>query len=161
MESSEYLYTVAEVAVALVGFAGIVIALRHRQSGLSGRDRSLVTDMVERGLAALFFALLPLLLVFLGLGSASVWPYCSGLLAAYITVAGVRSIRARFVARAPVRPAIFYGRFGASGVVILVQLANAFDVVLTSGVGWYLLGVTWLLVLSAFVFTLVLRESAA
>ena len=63
MESSEYLYTVAEVAVALVGFAGIVIALRHRESGLSGLDRSFVTDMVQRGLAALFFALLPLLLV--------------------------------------------------------------------------------------------------
>ncbi len=117
--------------------------------------------MVERGLAAVFFALLPLLVVFLGVGSASVWRYSSGLLAAYIIFAGSRSLRARMAARNPVGPAIFYGRFAASGLVILVQLANAFDVLLTSGVGWYLVGVTWLLVLSALCFTLVLRGGAA
>ena len=138
-----------------------MLALRNQRGGLSGLDRSFVTDMVERGLAAVFFAFLPLLLVFLGLSSASVWPFSSGLLSVYLIVVGVQSLRVRFGAAVVVRPAIYYGRLGASASVVLIQLANTFDVGLSSGVGWYLLGVTWLLMLSAFVFILVLRGGAA
>ena len=48
MEGSEYMYSAAEVGVALAGFAALVIAIRQRAgSPLSDTDRVLVASLVE------------------------------------------------------------------------------------------------------------------
>ena len=93
MEGSEYLYTVAEVSVAFVGFAAIVIAVRLRSKELDEFERILVAWLVERALAALGFALLPNLLHYFGVPLETALPIGSGLLAAYFSTVFVRMLR--------------------------------------------------------------------
>ncbi len=53
LEGSEYMYTTAEIGVALAGFAALVISFRQRQdSSLTDADRLVVASLVERGLMA-------------------------------------------------------------------------------------------------------------
>ena len=164
MEASDYLLTTAEVAVAFVGFAAIVVAIRERANPLESSARLLLGWMVERGLAALFFALLPLLLGFLGVAEGLIWRLgCAGIFL-YILSALVRSIRAWLTdsgIRALIDPINYYLRATAIGIVGVVQLLAALGVGLTASVGWYLFGVSWLLVQSAMVFITIMRGRAA
>ncbi len=68
MEGSEYLYTIAEVSIAIVGFSAVVVVFRNRgEQALSRLELRLISFMIERGFAALFLSLLPVLLAHLGL----------------------------------------------------------------------------------------------
>jgi hypothetical protein len=79
MEESDYLYTLAEIAISFVGFAAIVIAIRSR-SGPSGEaDSFLIKRIIDRCLAAIAFSLLPMLLHFLGATPERMFPHLSGL----------------------------------------------------------------------------------
>ena len=95
MDGSEYLNTIAEVSVAFVGFAAIALAIRHRSQEIAG-FREMVAVMVERGLAALGFALLPALLYYFGMPAETSLPLCSAILAVYLLTTIVRLYRLFF-----------------------------------------------------------------
>lgn len=158
MEGSEYLYTVAEVSVAFVGFASIVLAVRHRSGTLVGLDRILISWLIERGLAVLAFALLPLLLHHFEIPTHRTLRISSGLLATYFLITSVRVSR---VARHH-RSHFLFGRLG--GVLRLlivvamipVQAAAALGFLPFAALGWYLLGVSWLLLAAGILFSTIL-----
>jgi len=127
-------------------------------------SRLWVAWLIERGLAALFFALLPPLLSFLEVPADLCWRASSGLLFAYLVSVLTRSVLARLRnpdMRVHVGAVDYYSRFALSVLVAVVQLLAATGLGPFAPLGWYLVGVTWLLALSALVFTTILRGRAA
>ena len=62
MPRESLLLGLAEVSVALTGFAGIVVFLGRRASGnWTEADRARFSSMISNGLSALLFSLLPFL----------------------------------------------------------------------------------------------------
>lgn len=77
---ADVLLAMAEVAVALLGFAAIVSVFRQRDTW---RPDGRFWAMVAAGIGTLVFSLLPLPLLFGGMAPASSWQICSVLLGLY------------------------------------------------------------------------------
>ena len=78
MEQLDQLQTIAEISVALAGFAGIIATFR---AGKVSRGRVLALSMIVNiSLFAAFFAVLPIGLANLGLAEKQVWSITSFLL---------------------------------------------------------------------------------
>jgi hypothetical protein len=165
VEGSEYLYTIAEVSVAFVGFAAIVISVRHRSGGLSEAERWHVTLLIERGLAALAFSLLPMLLHHFGVPVRSVLSLSSGLLAGYLCIALARNLllarTETLAAKLSLSPSGVAFRQVILGLMVPIQALAAAGALPFDPLGWYLLGASWLLVLSGIVFATILSTRAA
>jgi len=96
MEGENCLYACVEAGVALAGFSALMIAFRQREpSQLSAYDRALIATLVERGLMVVCFALLPILLLGLGLDRPAVWAVSSAALALYFLSLAIRTSRLR------------------------------------------------------------------
>ena len=161
MDGSEYLYTVAEVSVAFVGFAAIVIAVR---GDLSEGERQHVTWLVERGLAALAFSLLPMLFHFFGAPPRRVLSLSSALLAGYLLSILARNlliVRAGTLAKSSLSASGIALRLAMVGLMVPIQALAALGVLPFDPLGWYLFGASWLLVLSGILFATVLTARAA
>lgn len=158
MEGSEYMYTAAEIGVALAGFAALVISFRQRQdSSLSDADRLIVATLVERGLMAAFFSFLPILLLGLGLSERLIWFFSSGTFVAYGLSMLIRSVRFRKISRVLAPNPVFYILFAVAVLMVALQVCHALGLGLRQSVWWYLVAVTWLLVSAGYRFLFVLR----
>jgi drug/metabolite transporter (DMT)-like permease len=83
MAGKDELLTIAEIAVALIGFSGLIFVFRARDvSELETRDLSALAMIVGAGSVALAFALLPLPLWYLDLAEPLFWRISSGLFGA-------------------------------------------------------------------------------
>ncbi len=146
MEGSEYMYTAAEIGVAIAGFAALVISFRQRQdSSLSDADRVVVASLVERGLMAAFFSFLPILLFGLGLSERLIWFFSSGTFVAYGVSIGIRSVRSRKISRRLTSNPAFYILFAVGALMVALQICHALGLGLQQSAWWYLVAVTWLL----------------
>ena len=161
MDGSEYLYTCAEVSVALAGFSALVVAIGDRGDSRFGPlVQNLVTTLIERSLVAAFFSFIPVLLEGLGLAPSTLWFICSGGLGAYIGFLPVRSARRRRIA--PEQSAFVSGPlFGVlvviGAAVAVLQFLNAVGFVLQQGVWFYLVGLTFLISTVAYLFLFAIR----
>ncbi len=89
----DVLLTIAEVAIAVLGFAAIVTALRHR----SGQRADLLTQyrirvMIAMSAAALLFSFLPFVFRATGLSESSVASVSSALFAVALAIAVGRGL---------------------------------------------------------------------
>jgi hypothetical protein len=160
MEGSEYLYTVAEVSVAFAGFAAIALAIRHRNEPMDKLGRTLVTWLVERALTALGFSLAPILLHHFGFPIRQVLALCSALLSAYLLSVLIR-LFLHFRDRRAKKAVSSSGtamRLLMIGLMIPVQALAALGVLPGTAIGWYLLGVSWLLLISGTLFATILTS---
>jgi hypothetical protein len=153
MEGSDILQTLAEVAIALTGFTGIVVALRGRAGeSLSGFAFVRFRILLVASLAAVAFALLPFLLHHAGLPSNALWSTCSGVVAVFMVPIAVHDIRANRE-YADVMPAIdrqivpLLGLLGSA--LALAQIANVF---VLHAFAPYLAAPMWFVGFSAFQF---------
>jgi len=162
MEGSEYMYAAVEAGVALAGFSALVVALRHRDDkSLSASDRLVVASLVERGLMAAFFALLPILLFGLKISAELVWLVCSGLFFLYGISLVIRAIRSRKIVAvaSDILPSPLYYALMLIGIlVVILQLVHALGIGVTQSAWWYLVAVTWLLTTAGYRFFFVLRR---
>src|SRR6266487_3228352 len=79
MEPGEALTTAAQIAVALAGFAGVVVAFRSRSlHEWSPRDRFRLWLLLGNALVPLFACLLGMLLLTIKPTPLSIWRWCSG-----------------------------------------------------------------------------------
>jgi len=79
VSAKDELLAIAEIAVALIGFSGLIFVFRSRNvTELEARDFSALTTIVSGGSLALAFALLPLPLAYLGLAESMFWRLSSG-----------------------------------------------------------------------------------
>ena len=153
MEGSDILQTLAEVAVALTGFTGIVVALRGRaDAALSGFALVRFRILLIASLAAVAFALLPFLFHYNRLAPATTWSTCSALVLIFlvpITVHDIRAIRAHSETMPKLdRQAVpLFALIGSA--LWLAQAANIFVI---HAFGPYLAAPMWFLAFSAFQF---------
>jgi hypothetical protein len=86
MEAESILIALAEVAIAIAGFSGIVVALQRRSEAWPSFDRRRFLLLLEISLSCVFFSLIPILLNLSGASESAVWRYTSGIWLLYILV---------------------------------------------------------------------------
>lgn len=69
--------TVAEIAIGLAGFSGLVVALRHDKGPLSEIQKFRMGVLFGMAFGALFLSLVPHVLAALGLRDGLLWSYAS------------------------------------------------------------------------------------
>ena len=131
MDAANQLMTLAEISVALAGFAGIISAvqLRNDSDVTLGRVISLAI-ILYASLGGVFFFAFPLLLMNFGLSEAEVWKWSSlliGLTQVYLAIFFWRkSPRSKWK---PVNKCIFHSLFGISVLLGIGNLMNAAGIV--------------------------------
>lgn len=160
MDGDSYLYALVPAGVALAGFSAIALALESRAAQQSEmRTKAVIARLVERSLMASLFALLPALLLGLGLSERIVWLIASGSLAGYGAFRLVQTFRHH--RETMVQMGVGRASSLALGLiavaVIIVQVLNATGFVLSQGLWWYALGVSWLIVTAGYTFVVYLR----
>jgi hypothetical protein len=129
-EHSDILLTLAEVAVAFVGFAGIASVFARR---LDQVPNALVAvrlrGMVDTGLAACFAAVLPLVVASYPLSASATWQLSSlGFAGVFLFVWVIAQARLRRMAKAGVEwgtPLYRRTLWGVWGTIMTLLLANA------------------------------------
>ncbi len=82
LSASEVLIVVAEISIALAGFAGVVVAFRQRGlEALPALEQLRLRYMLLVACETLLFALLPFVPHYLRLGASATWTLSSGALA--------------------------------------------------------------------------------
>jgi len=161
MEGSDYLFTSAEIAAALAGFAALIVALGDaRQQDLL---RGVVPSLIERSLVAILLSLFPALLEGLGAAPRVLWGVCSGTLALYVVSLAGRSLRLRRHEphfREFLTGPVFYTLYVIGLLVLLLQIAHAADLLASQNVWWYVVGLTWLLASICYLFFSFIRAWA-
>jgi len=154
VEGSDILQTTAEVAIALTGFTGIVVALGVRGApSLSGFALVRFKILLVASLAALAFSLLPIFWHYLGAPPSMTWVISSSIAAAFlvpIAVSDARSFRI-YSAEIPEFERRAAPIIGVLGIALFVsQLANA---LVMQSFGPYLAVPLWFVGFSAFSFS--------
>jgi hypothetical protein len=151
----ERLAVLAEISVGLAGFSSIVVVFRRRSASGAWKPEDVFRFkiMLEAGLVAGLFAILPGAIAGLGFAASLLWPFLSALLLGYLVFDLLR--RVGQFGRLPSDSlnrnlASFIGL--ASLAVIGVQTLNIADWLVPRGPGPYLFGVTWLTAYSGLTF---------
>lgn len=143
---SDYLLTFSQVAIGFVAFSTIAVVLREMIGTSFGAYQTLLLRFViESGLAATIYALVPVLLAVAGLTQPMLWRVSSAALGVFGVVFPVYYVRRRHrvkPGRMPMRAILVT----LGTVVIDVQLwLNALTPLFRWSAGPYAIGVTWLL----------------
>jgi hypothetical protein len=152
MKDDVLLSTLAQIAVALAGFSGIVVALGGRAHGeWSSRDRRLLTALLGTSGGSALLCVPPLLLASAQLPERTIWVVSSG--CAVVLQGGLMAIRAGEVAKdrdtRAREPYLLVVVFSAAVAFAVLQLANVFWL----GVAWpHLSTIAWHLVVAFVVF---------
>jgi hypothetical protein len=169
VEHESLLIGIAEVSIALTGFAGVVVVLGRRTSGpWPLADQFQLRSLIENGLLAVLAALLPFAVLQHTHEPSSIWRISS----AIFGVAGgahafiVQGRRQRRLRRDPEEP--FNSLFPVAWAAALVPvsaavhgalLLNAAGVVFHGTFGPYLYGLLWDLFMGAVFFVRLVRFS--
>ncbi len=132
MEGAGILELIAELAVAILGFSGIVTAVfRFGDSGFTAVDRVRFFTMVLLGSLVVVLALLPFPVHYLGAGEQALWAWSSALGAATIFAmnrmvrrASGFSIRQALADPTVSRTAVMLGVVGTPGSVLVLVVAS-------------------------------------
>jgi hypothetical protein len=153
LSGSSYLLTLAQLALAFVGFATIVVALRQAiGADLSDYHILLFRFFVEVGLIVTALCLIPFLLALFDIAEPTVWRISSAFFGV-VTVAYLVSYvrRRRRVQRAPL-PVRLYVIYGVSALMTMGLILNALGLLFEPGAGPYAVALTWGLVGAGLVF---------
>lgn len=156
MQYSETLLTIAELAVALAGFASLVSVIGRRQDERSRAiDSFRLQSMLEVALRYAALALVPLPFLQLAATSPMVWRLSSGLYLVSTVIYGVfRTRRARALEVVASERWLIISAAVLTSVASLINLANVFGLGGSDAFSLYLaslilgLGVTGLIFLS-------------
>ncbi len=84
MEAEGILTTLAEVAIAIAGFSGIVVALQNRTVDWSETDKLRFSALLQVSFESVFFSFVPIVLYLMHPSEPFVWRWSSGLWLVYI-----------------------------------------------------------------------------
>jgi len=151
------LYTLAQVAITLAGFSGLVVVFRVRGAQTwSPTELRVLWFLLGDRFLVLFFSLLPIPLALANWSHHALWGFCNTLLGSWFIVGTLLALRGyrrdrtgQQPIRVPVITPIFY-------VVLVVALAmgialwlSVWDVVVHRGQVIYVLGLITLLAFAA------------
>lgn len=146
LSASEVLTVVAEISIALIGFAGVVVAFRQRGlEALPPNEQLRLRYMLLVACAALLFALFPFVPHYLRLGASATWTLSSGTLAlGLLSLILATYFDAKPHGRQLSRAWLYIYQTGGSlaAVALLLNCFGAFGEVLP---GVYLVGLGFLL----------------
>ena len=160
MSESDFLVSIADLAIALLAFTTIVVALRQMVGGGLGDFQVLVVKLFSLcGFSALFFGLLPILLAFFEIPESWIWRICNVLLGTTVVLIHVWY----FKNRKQVAP---HRRFNATNVInlsimiiALVLLAlGTLDIAFGDSIAPYAFALVGLLVAAATAFLRTLAD---
>jgi hypothetical protein len=78
MSGGDVLTTIAQLAMAVTGFSGIVIVFKRQPGQLSDLERFRISLLVSNSLAAVFLSLLPFAFFHFGWRDETIWRMASG-----------------------------------------------------------------------------------
>jgi len=168
MQEEGFLLGIAQIAVTLAGFSGLVVAIRGAPpSSWHPRDIWSLSWMFGTSLGALFLALLPLLLARLQLGEAVIWTAANLAISIFVIGFGITmTLFGRRLTRSGHRPRVRFFPPAATVVLLLCGLLSglgAFGLVAQLRTGFFVLGLIACLFVSALslvVFLVVLARAA-
>ena len=149
MNPPETLSTVAELALGLAGFTGVLVVLGRQPGRFSPAEGLRLAVLLVGSLSALFLSLVPLVLHDFGVSGAHLWRVSSGLMAISVVCSG--AFLAKPVARFRVSKSEAYspwvlGSLTSGAVIILiVQVINLTGLLWPTGPGAYSLGLFFFL----------------
>jgi hypothetical protein len=147
---------ITEFAVAIAGFSGIAVAIVHSGGALRPTDRFRTLNLLTWALSAAFSSTFPLVFESLSFSGPSVWRW-SSLCFALVLMAGiaVRFSTARSLnpkERETLSPAIWALTIGGNTFLVASQMLNVFAVLGSPSPAPILIGLLWLLAVSAIIF---------
>ena len=145
MDPNEALLTIAEIAIATIGFAGIMSALRPSSShAADAMHRLRLRLMVEASASVMVFAFLPFVLLGL-VDSEKIWAIGSGILAitSPLLVGSIYVRQQRLFGSGLIRETLLFDTFVVvmAGLVEIALIVNCLGAVFESHFAAYLLGV--------------------
>jgi hypothetical protein len=159
LDGTDALTTIAEVAVGLAGFSGVVVVLGRQPGQFSRVEAGRLVVLLLSSFGALFFALMPFALFPLGLNPAAVWRTAGGLVAVFalshLAISYAELLRVRREAPEIYNRSVAGTHFTILVVVLLLQLvgvAKGGDLALSL----YIFGLLGLLAVAAFQFVRIL-----
>ncbi|NIS83080.1 MAG: hypothetical protein GTO14_23415 [Anaerolineales bacterium] len=150
MEGEEVLLGIVDLSIALIGFSSIVTALRRsKERAWSPQEINGLVFLATMSIGAILFSLLPFPLFHIGLTGHQIYSISSWAYLVYgIGTFAALFIRARTKGFPSRRPRVF-NTFAFLSIIILVMMFMVASGNIASGLlGYYLLGVIWLLVLA-------------
>jgi hypothetical protein len=156
MEPGEALSTAAQIAVALAGFAGVVVVFRRESvHEWSVVDKLRLRFLLTNSILPLGLCMLGLLLLTMKPVPPAIWRWCSGVsfvvFVLFVITSGktFRRLDAREVKRERLTSTVFYVFAGIGTPVLLLQLYNT----VLSGAFWpFFTGVVFQLIAAMFQF---------
>ena len=137
MDAADQLLTLAEISVALAGFAGIIASFQFRQDVHFSRGKVIsLAIIVYISLGGAFFAGFPILLMNFGLSEADVWKWSSLLIGINQILVGAFLWRNSPISDwVSISRIMFISLFTLSGVLAICNLMNAFGYIFEKSFG--------------------------
>ena len=160
MDSYDILQTIAEVAVTIVGFTGVVFAIgRYSNAGTTATQRMGIVHLLIPASLSMFLALLPLVLLYAVEDSAELWRYLN-LLIGVIHVGGItdatrRIIRGQALDPIKLQVALLFVAY----LLIITNLAIAFGYLAHLATAVYIGSICWLMFISVLQFVLLILDN--
>lgn len=153
MEFPGYLQTIGEVGIGLVGFSGLILALRKSAGPLTEIHKYRLQVLFSLSFGAIFLSFLPELLFTFGVRNELVWKLASICLLLYSLVFLVwwfsRTIRVKKSNPEIFTWTVFRLVVSVHIVVILIQLAYVLSILNIADAATFSLGLIWYLMHSA------------
>ena len=149
MEIYDALQNLAEIGVAITGFAGIVAAVAHSSSNSwSETDHWNLKALVMWSLGATFLAYVPIIFASLGDRVPAPWRIANALFATYHIGAFFQTFAAKRSTQTPFGPSVII-ILCVGALVMAAEIAAAAGPLADVAPSVYLIAVTWFLFLAA------------
>ena len=153
LENADFLLTMAEIAIAIVAFATIILVFRQStSSGLTQLQVLATRSIVELSLAIALFALLPIVLVNAGVTGTGLWRASNGALGTFLVSFWAAYVERRRRATKPGDPPRGFTFFAVVIGGFLAGIFLLFDAVLWARFSAYSFGLFWSLVCASLAF---------
>ncbi len=155
--NEQILDTLANVAITLAAFSGVVVAFRVRGAHTwSPTELRVLWLLIGDSFLVLFFALLPLPLALFNWSPDVLWGLCNALLGSWFLVGDIlalwgerRDRAAQQLITIPVVTPILYGIYVVALVMGIFLWLSVFDLVVPRGQAMYVVGLIVLLAFAA------------
>ncbi len=149
MDIPQPLQIISEIGIGLAGFSGLIVAFRKDAGPLTNVQKYRLQVLLALAFGAMFLALLPELLHYMGVPPDRLWTLAALVLSCYSVVFVIWWVIASHRLKASV-PEIFswfaFSRMAAGHIiVVLLQLAVIFSLLDDNSPGPYLAALIWYL----------------
>ena len=149
MQVPQTLQTIAEISIAFAGFSGLIVALRKNIGPLTEVEKYRLQILLALAFGAMFLSFLPELLQGIDIEVQKIWVYASSVLSLYSIIFLFWWISAsrRIMRDVPeiFNWFAFYRMTVGHVVIVLLQVAVIFSLLVEKGAAVYVIALIWYL----------------